>query len=104
MIPEVEVILNQIKVIHEKKNQDYSAKDNAYENFERASRLISWFNNDIDKTFVNHIATKLARLATLLNNMQTPQNESIEDSYLDLCVYCILWYGQYMSYKNRLSK
>lgn len=89
-IPEVITILNNIKTIHEKKNQDYSA-GGPFENFERAAELLSWFKHDKDKVFINHIATKLARLATLLGSDKTPNNESIEDSFLDLCTYCILW-------------
>ncbi len=94
-IPEVITILENIKAIHEKKNKDYASQDNQYENFNRAATLISWFKNDFDKTYVNHIATKLARLATLLNSKEEPNNESIEDSFLDLCTYCILWSANY---------
>src|SRR5690606_34763120 len=94
-IPEVIKLLDEIKEIHSKKNADYASQDNQFENFTRAAYLISWFNNDADKTFVNHIATKLARLATLLNSKNAPNNESIEDSFLDLATYCILWASYY---------
>ena len=100
MIPEVQLILEKIKDIHEKKNVDYSAKDRNYENFERAAELCSWFDLENHKPFVNHIATKLTRLATLLNSDAAPKNESIEDTYLDLCTYCILWYGYYQYSKS----
>ena len=102
MIAEVALIINRIKEIHEKKNQDYAAKGKDYENFERAAELISWFKNDHDKTYVNHIGTKLARLATLLNSENEPNNESIDDSFLDLCTYCILWSANYQ-YRNNKS-
>lgn len=88
--PLIAQMLGKIQAIHDKKNQDYSAAG-YYENFERAAELISWFNKDEDKTFVNHIATKLARLATLLNSDREPNNESIDDSFLDLATYCLLW-------------
>lgn len=90
-IKEVTDLLEKIRTIHERKNEDYAAPGKQFENFERASTLIAWFNSDADKTFVNHIATKLARLATLLNSNNAPNNESIEDSFLDLATYCILW-------------
>lgn len=83
-------LLQRMKEIHEKKNADYS-NIRFFENFERSAELASWFNNSIDKSFVTLIGTKLARLATLLNKEGAPNNESIDDSFLDLTVYCGLW-------------
>ena len=108
-IPEVMTYLERIKTIHEKKNTDYAAQTNPFENFERSAELMSWFNNHTDKAFVSLIGTKLARLATLLNkeyeNKQLastmtggefqPNNEPIDDSFLDLMTYCILWGSNY---------
>jgi len=92
---ELDEVLKQIAAISKKKNEDYSAKTNEFENFERSEQLISWFNNERDKTFVWPIATKLSRLATLLNSNKPPNNESIEDSFLDLTTYCALWFAFY---------
>lgn len=103
MIPEVAEVLSEIKSIHEKKNLDYSTPGNHYENFERSSLLMSWFHHDIDKAFVSLIGTKLARLAVLLNSGKGPENESIDDSFLDLCTYCILWKANYM-YRKIIKK
>ena len=36
------------------------------------------------------VATKVARLGTLLNSPETPKNESIQDSIMDLANYAIL--------------
>lgn len=96
-IPQVVELLDRIKAIYEKKNKDYSSQTNQFENFERAAMLIGWFDENEDKAFVNHIATKLARLATLLNSGAEPNNESIDDSFLDLCTYCILWASYHKS-------
>jgi len=90
-IPEVIQLLEKIKSIHEKKNEDYSSKGSAFENFERSSVISSWFKHDLDKTFSVLIGTKLARLAVLLSSERPPNNESIDDSFLDLATYCILW-------------
>lgn len=97
--PLVKKFLARIATIHDKKNNDYAAGD-PYENFMRAAEVTSWFNNKEDKPFVNHIATKMARLATLLNSENEPNNESIDDSFLDLATYCILW-GTYHQSKNK---
>lgn len=96
MIPEVAQTLTEIRTIHEKKNADYTEVGSAYQNFDRAASVISWFKDDNDKTYVNHIAAKLARLAVLLSSNQSPNNESISDSFLDLCTYCVLWRANYL--------
>lgn len=93
MIPEVERILGQIYEIHAKKNSDYAAKGSPFENFERSAELMSWFSRDEDLPFVCLIGTKLARIATLRSKTDKPNNESLEDSLLDLSTYCILWYA-----------
>lgn len=102
MIPEFMQLLEKMKDIYEKKNKDYAGNNNPYENFQRSGELASWFNNDIDKAFVNLIGTKLARLATLLNSGSAPNNESIEDSFLDLTTYCALWasYNKSINYNR----
>lgn len=84
-------LLKKMEAIHLKKNDDYAANNNAFENFTRSAELASWFTKDIDRVFVTLIGTKLARLATLLNKGGQPNNESIEDSFLDLTTYCALW-------------
>ena len=83
-------LLKQMEEIHARKNHDYSSIG-FYQNFERSATLLSWFRNDMDKTFASLVGTKLARLATLLDNTEAPLNESIDDSFLDLCTYCGLW-------------
>lgn len=88
-IPEFMQLLEKMKEIHEKKNNDYAATP--FENFQRSAEVSSWFKFDTDKAFVVLIATKLARLATLLNKGVMPENESVNDSFLDLTTYCALW-------------
>jgi hypothetical protein len=51
----------------------------------------SWFTDPYDKAFVGMVAVKLARLGVLLSSNKIPNNESVEDSFLDLSVYCCLW-------------
>jgi hypothetical protein len=76
------------------KRRDYTTNPsvNNHENFERSAELISWFNNKRDQPYVCLIGTKLARLASLLSDGRKPNNESIDDTFLDLINYCALWY------------
>lgn len=74
------------------KGHDYTKDPNTnrHQNFQRSADISSWFDNSTDKVYTTLIATKLARLATLLNG-KSPKNESIEDSFIDLVNYCALW-------------
>lgn len=89
-IPEFIELLEQSKAIHLKKNADYASDNNPFSNFERSAELISWFKNNKDKGFVALIATKFARLAEL-GDGRVPNNESVDDSFLDLLTYVGLW-------------
>ncbi len=98
--PEFMQLLQNMSAIHEKKNDDYSS-GSPDENFERMAVVQSWFKQAIDKSFVGMVAVKLARLAVLLSKDESPNNESIEDSFLDLCTYCCLWAANYMRRTRR---
>jgi hypothetical protein len=89
-IPEFIELLDASRAIHLKKNQDYANANNPFSNFERSAELISWFSNPNDKSFVALIGTKLARIAELSDG-RTPNNESLDDSFLDLLTYVGLW-------------
>lgn len=90
-----EEILDKGKSLLNKKAQDYTENSelDRYQNFQRSAELISWFRYDQDRAYVALIGTKLARLAALLNTHKEPNNESIEDSFVDLVNYCALWAG-----------
>lgn len=86
-----EDFLNEAKSILNKKAHDYTSGDTTrFENFERQALVSSWFKNDIDKVFACMVTVKLARLASCLDS-KIPNNESIEDSFVDLINYCALW-------------
>ena len=88
-----EQLLERSKAIHFKKREDYTTNPtaNPHENFERANEIISWFPPEY-KSFASHIGTKLARLGSLLSTNKTPNNESLDDTFLDLVTYCGLMF------------
>jgi len=96
-VPEFIEMLESMKKIHIKKNADYASESNPFSNFERSGTVASWFTIPIDRAFAVLIGTKLARLAELLEPGRIANNESVEDSFLDMATYCILW----ASYKKR---
>lgn len=88
----IEAIFNRCIEITKSKRHDYASVNDSHENFKRSAELSSWFKSDADKAYIILIGTKLARLATLLSvENQTPNHESIEDSFIDLINYCGLW-------------
>jgi len=90
MTPE-QILLNGAKLMKAKQKDYVDGPNNTHQNFERSEQVLAWFTNDIDKVYVTLITTKLARLAVLLSSSDTPKNESIQDSFVDLVNYCALW-------------
>lgn len=83
--------IETMRALHLKKNADYAADDNPFQNFEFTEYVLKHFKTDRDKSFVWPIACKLARLANLLDSEKEPNNESIDDSFIDIAVYVLLW-------------
>ncbi len=90
-IPQFTSLLEQMKAIHIKKNQDYAQDSNPYSNFEIAGDLAKPFTNPVDIAFATLIGVKIARLQVLLTSDRPPNNESIDDTFLDLATYTALW-------------
>lgn len=79
-------ITEQMKSIMFSKGNDYANKDRL-SNFKLAGN-ISGLTPELN--CLSLIATKVARLGVLLNNESKPNNESIQDSLLDLANYTVL--------------
>ena len=88
-----------LKVLHERKNDDYASMDSPLFNFEFAAYITaSAINHGVPPRYIpylNHIATKLARLINLLGDGRKPNNESVLDTFNDLAAYSILWKCDY---------
>ena len=69
-----------------KKGNDYANTDRL-SNFKLAGAIAG---GSAETNCLNMIATKVARLGVLLNSSGHPNNESIEDSILDLANYAVL--------------
>ena len=94
-------LLAGAKEIMDKKGKDYSTDADRFSNFE--------FSGDILDTairsglrgpnlaFLTLISTKMARLIELLGTGKRPNNEAIEDTFVDAGVYFFLWAAWYNS-------
>jgi hypothetical protein len=82
----LEEIFEKIKEVMLSKGNDYANKDRL-SNFKLAGDICGI---GAKKNCLSLIATKVARLGVLLNSTEKPNNESIEDSVMDLTIYSIL--------------
>src|SRR5689334_12892679 len=87
-------LVDIMKAIHDMKSHDYASLENPFSNFEEAAELIELFQKPIDQCFAGIIGIKISRLGQLLNGKE-PKNESIEDTFIDLANYVILWASYY---------
>ena len=78
--------VSKMKEIMFKKGNDYSNEDRL-SNFKLAGNITGV---GAKLNCLNLIATKVARLGQLLNKNTPPNNESIEDSIIDLANYTLL--------------
>ena len=80
-------ILTELHNLHKKKAEDYAALSNPYSNFEASAR---YANISVDQAFDTLIGTKIARLLNLKESCNEPNNESVEDTEIDLANYILL--------------
>ena len=78
-------LLDEIAVLHSRKNFDYSKQDAPLSNFQRATALgvEPW------RGVLVRMSDKWSRIEQLANG-KTPKNESMRDSLVDLAVYALL--------------
>lgn len=89
--PEFYKIIEQMADTHSRKSHDYAMASNPFSNFERAGEIASWFKHPVDIAFAALIGVKLARMAELTASGKVPNNESLDDTQLDLATYSGLW-------------
>lgn len=90
-IPEFSATLQKMNKVHISKNQDYANDSNPFFNFDAVEMMIGLFKNNRDKTYAHFVANKMARLANLLNSGKEANNESLQDTLVDLANYAVLW-------------
>lgn len=89
--PRFDAVLARMKALHDRKSGDYASDANRYSNFEFAAALSAQFSDPIDCVFATLIGVKMARLIELTQPGRTPNNESLEDTRIDLANYAALW-------------
>lgn len=86
----IQEIFKKCQKISLSKRHDYTSSTDNHENFKRSAEISSWFKSDQDKAYAILVGTKLARLGSLLGNKE-PNNETVDDTFIDLVNYCALW-------------
>lgn len=106
IIKELVESLDEIKELHESKNDDYAIDDNPFFNFDVQEYFINLFTNPRDKVFASIVGLKIARLAVQLNKEyedkhHKPKNETVLDTFNDDATYTLLWKSDY---QRRIKK
>lgn len=86
--------LIRIAEMNRRKRADYAREDDIFSNFRFTAGL---FGLAVEEAAMFNVAQKLARISTLRAKGDEPQNESVEDTYLDLAVYAVIAYAIYRS-------
>ena len=95
--PDFDLLLEDMRALHERKGHDYARTDNPYSNFEEAAKEAGVDTNTVFKVMV---AIKNARIRELESSGKTPENEALLDSYMDGLMYKALQ----LSYMRRQLK
>lgn len=93
----MDTFTGKMKEICLRKGDDY-ANDDRLSNFKKVGAMV---NQDAQMAILVLMATKVARLSELLTGNKVPNNESIEDSFLDLANYAALGY---MLHKEKIGE
>jgi len=81
------LLLEQMARIHASKSADYSKATDPYSNFKYAAQVA---DVPIYKVYLVLLGIKFARILQLLETDQIPNNESINDTFLDSATYAAI--------------
>lgn len=94
------ILADQIAAIEKtlsQKGADYTKGKDSLEVFKKIGHLSDLSPLDVCKMFV---CAKVVRISNLLQEQDSPNYESIRDSFLDLQCYAILWEQIYIDEKK----
>lgn len=90
--PDFERLLEEMRALHQRKNEDYAREDDPLSNFRFAAWLAEGFADPLDRTFATLLGVKLARIQQLTcPGAGAPNFESLADSFRDLATYAAIW-------------
>ena len=99
--PVLYAALEQIVATQRKKAADYAKVADPFSNFGLTAQFFGMTN--YEAADFNEVQ-KLARLAALrLNKRDTPENEAVEDTYLDKAVYAVLAFAMYLDRESHAT-
>lgn len=84
------------------KNQDYTANRGEFFNFEKAAEIADTVPFDVMTGQIGIKVTRLQSLVRNLNNGQTPNNEGLKDTLLDLAGYAVIAHA-YLSQDDEVN-
>lgn len=90
-----ERVVMDIVQTNRRKRKDYAVDGSPFSNFDTTAAGLGIEGFGAKESAIFNVLQKLARLSSLRANgrLDDPQNESVEDTYLDLAVYSIIAYA-----------
>ena len=86
----IDQALSNMSDVMSKKRDDYSSNEDWLSNFRESSQIAGV---QLEQSILVYIGTKLSRIKNLMNNGSEAQNESLQDSALDLANYATILYA-----------
>jgi len=83
-------VLDKMAKISDSKRHDYASTDDPFLNFTQVADISVL---TYDQVFMVWVVTKVVRLGQLVGQDKEPNNESIDDTIIDLANYAALWAG-----------
>lgn len=90
VINQVLLQLETMRSVMKAKGEDYSGQGHTWTNFELNAQIT---DTKIDHVFLHLIGVKFSRQASLLSRSRAPLHESIDDTWIDLVNYLVLFIG-----------
>lgn len=90
-----DAVIIQIVETNRRKRADYANDGDIFSNFKTTSTMIGIPGFGPAESALFNVLQKLARLQSLRTNgrMQSTQNETVVDTYLDIAVYAVIMYA-----------
>ena len=95
--PYFQDVLDLMAEVHDSKNEDYASDEDPFSNFTGVAQMTDL---PTDKVFQTMIGIKMERLKQLVGASKTPNNESVDDTILDMANYAAIW----LAYRRRRAE
>jgi hypothetical protein len=97
-----EAVVIEMVEMNRRKRADYALDGDPFSNFHHSSAMLGIDGFGPIEAVLFNLSQKLARLNSLRKNgrMESPQNEAVEDTYLDIAVYATILFAMVKTFNK----